>query len=401
MMGRRVNPFERKRTVFKDASTFDQGWTPNWEEHELPCRERELDSLTSLYYPVIESGGSYSINSLILGRGGVGKTVTAKYFARMFKDAAISKGMNCIIEYIDCNEHSTRNAILRELLKRFKLSNGRGYSDPELMKQLIAYIFKTRSYLFTILDEIHNLKQEDLLSFLNASITFGSKNVRMSFLCISRSSDWLNYSTERITSRIQKIYNFKWYTYEEALKILKFRHKLAFYADTFPEDVLKMIARICEDEKNVRVGLEIMREVALHLDENGLSQATPEMIRLAGKELISNYDTDLLNYLKNTHEYLILLAIARYFKYNEDTYMTTSQIYENYSAIAEEYNQPKLKFATMKRYLLHLENIKLIRKEYGVPEGKDRGRESRYYLTDFSAEVLEDQINKMLNELFK
>ncbi|MHA1340764.1 MAG: Cdc6/Cdc18 family protein [Promethearchaeota archaeon] len=396
----RPNPFEYTQTVFKDASTFDQGWIPDWRKYELPCREEELKLLTALYKPVIVQQGEYCVNAVILGRGGVGKTITAKYFGRMFRDAALKEDITMLAEYIDCNEHSTRNSILREVLSKLKISTGRGYSDPELMKQLVAHLKYHKHYLFLILDEVHKLSPDDLLSFLNASITFGSHNVRMSFLCSSRSEDWLRYSNERITSRIQKVFHFKPYSREEAFKILKFRNQLAFHPGTFSEELLWMIAEIVEKEKNMRIGIDLMRAIALHLDEQGLSEATAEMVRQAGENIISNYDTDLINYLKSEHEYLLLLSIARFLKNNDRTYITTDEIYNHYVMACEEYNITPYKFPTLKRYIRKLEGYGLINKSFALPEGKERGRESRYNLIHYSAEVLEDQLTKILSNLY-
>ncbi|MBN2156463.1 MAG: AAA family ATPase [Candidatus Lokiarchaeota archaeon] len=397
------NPFDGP-TVFKDAKTFDQGWIPDYtkENEKLPCRDEELKSLTALYRPVIMEWGKTGLNTIIIGKGGVGKTITAKYFGRMFRDAIMSKGIDTVAEYIDCNEHSTRNSILREVLKKFKISTGRGYSDPELMKQLISYIKMNNAYLFLILDECHKLPHDDLLSFLNASITFGSSNVSMSILCVTRSNDWLTFSSERLTSRIQKTYHFGPYKYPECLEILKFRNRLAFSPGTFSEDVLELIAEYSSKKNNnMRHGIEIMRQVALHLDEKGLTEATPEMVRTAAGNTISNYDTELLNLLKNEHEFLLLLAISRYFHNQPKSYITTAEINDEYQVLCEEYHRDPLKFATLKRYIVRLEKLDLLSKKFALPEGKERGRESRYGLLGFSAEVLEDQLTKMMDNIFK
>ena len=396
------NPFEGT-TVFKNAKSLSQGWTPDYTraEEELPCREEEIQSLTALYRPVILEEGRVGLNSVVVGRGGVGKTITAKYFGRMFRDALLTKINEVVAEYIDCNEHSTRNSILREVLKKFKISTGRGYSDPELMKQLMGYIKMNNAYLFLILDECHKLPHDDLLSFLNASITFGSGNVHMSILCVTRSDDWMRYSTERLTSRIQKSYNFRPYPYPDCYKILQYRNRLAFHPGTFSEEVLEFVAEFAAKDKNMRLGVELLRQVAHHLDEKGLTEATPEMVRTAAGNAISNYDSELLNFLKSEHEYLVLLSISRYFRNQPKTYITTAEINDEYQVLCEEYQMEPLKFATLKRYIVRLEKLNLLSKKFALPEGKERGRESRYGLLGFSAEVLEDQLTKMFDNHFK
>ncbi len=397
------NPFlDGSRSVFKNAKTMDQGWVPDYnkEDEVLPCRDEEIQSLTALYRPVIMESGGIGLNSLIIGDGGVGKTITAKYFGRMFRDAIFAKDVPAVAEYIDCNEHSTRNSILREVLKKFSISTGRGYSDPELMKQLMGYIKMNKAYLFLILDECHKLPHDDLLSFLNASITFGSDNVSMSILCISRGNDWLRFATERLTSRIQKTYHFQPYDYPHCYTILQYRNRLAFHPATFEEELLELIAEYAAKEKSMRHGIEIMRQVALHLDEQGQSESTPEMIRTAAGNAISNYDTELLNLLKNEHEFLVLLSIARYFRFQPKTYITTAEINDEYLVLCEEYVLEPLKFATLKRYIVKLEKHGLLSKKFALPEGKERGRESRYGIMGFSAEVLEDQLTKMMDNVF-
>ena len=58
-------------------------------------------------------------------------------------------------------------------------------------------------------------------------------------------------------------------------------------------------------------------------------------------------------------------------------------------------------FATLKRYIVRLENLDLLSKKFALPEGKERGRESRYGLLGFSAEVLEEQLTIMMDNIFK
>jgi Cdc6-like AAA superfamily ATPase len=397
----RPNPFSEGKSVFRNSKTFDQGWTPDWKQDKLPCRGAEVDSLVAVYRPVITEHGNMNINTLILGKGGIGKTILARYFGKLFRDAAIESGMEFLGEYIDCNEHCTRNAILREALSKLKISTGRGYSDPELMKQMVTHLKKNDGYLFLILDEAHKLPHDDLLSFLNASITFGSTNVRMSFLCVSRAEEWLRYSDERLTSRIQKTYTLKPYDFHDALEILHFRNKLAFNSGTFPDPTLELTAKVVEKEKNMRQGIEILRTVAIHLDEHRLSEATLEMIRTAAGEAISSYDTDILNYITNEHEYAILLGIARYFKNGQKMYITTPEIEDQYKIICEEYHLAYLKFASLKRYIKKIEGFGILSKSFALPEGKERGRESRFGLNDMSAEKLDELITRKLNTTYK
>ena len=78
------------------------------------------------------------------------------------------------------------------------------------------------------------------------------------------------------------------------------------------------------------------------------------------------------------------------------------EINDQYLTVCEEYeNIQPLKFATLKRYIKRIEDFGLITKSFALPEGKERGRESRFGLNEYMAGKLEEQLTKMLNNLYK
>ena len=79
-----------------------------------------------------------SISCLLLGKGGVGKTVTAKYFGKNFKNIALEKDVNLFIEYYNCINFRSKSKIIRELLAKYTHGSGRGFSDDEALKLILT-----------------------------------------------------------------------------------------------------------------------------------------------------------------------------------------------------------------------------------------------------------------------
>ena len=87
-----------QKSVFKRASTLDLSFVPD----KLYCRDETLKSLIYNFRRILEEETHPSINCLMLGKGGVGKTVTAKYFGRNFKNIALEKDLEVFLEYFNC-----------------------------------------------------------------------------------------------------------------------------------------------------------------------------------------------------------------------------------------------------------------------------------------------------------
>ena len=180
--------FLRTESVFKDQSSLNQAWIPKQGE-QLICRDNELTKLLAIHRPVIDTKGKFSVNTLIVGGGGVGKTLTIRYFGRKFRDAALKNDVKLIVEYYDCLQHRSKSSILRNISEHLNFSTGHGYSDNEIMVQILKDLIKRDKSLLIILDEVHNLPSDDILALLNTSIGFGEQNSRFCILCATRPTD--------------------------------------------------------------------------------------------------------------------------------------------------------------------------------------------------------------------
>ncbi|MHA1510996.1 MAG: AAA family ATPase, partial [Promethearchaeota archaeon] len=139
----------RTESVFKDQATLGQAWVPK-KNQKLLARDQEIKKLTAIHRPIIETEGAYSVNTLVLGTGGIGKTLTIRFFGRRFREAMLKRDIKLTIEYYDCLQHRTKSSILRNISERLHYSAGHGYSDNEIMEQILKELRKREESLLII-----------------------------------------------------------------------------------------------------------------------------------------------------------------------------------------------------------------------------------------------------------
>ena len=161
----------RTESVFKDQKSLNQAWVPK-KKQKLLARDSEIKKLTAIHRPIIDAQGAFSVNTLVLGTGGIGKTLTVRFFGRKFREAVLKRDIKLTIEYYDCLQHRTKSSILRNISERLHYSAGHGYSDNEIMEQISKELKNREESLLIILDEVHNLSSNYILALFNASIGF-------------------------------------------------------------------------------------------------------------------------------------------------------------------------------------------------------------------------------------
>ncbi|GAG07272.1 unnamed protein product, partial [marine sediment metagenome] len=251
-----------------------------------------------------------SINCLILGKGGVGKTCTARYFGRNFKTIALEKGVDVFIEYYNCINFRSKSKIIRELLAKYTHGSGRGFSDDEALKLILKQLIREKGYMLLIIDEVHLLRPDEILAFLDIAETYGHQNAKLSIILISRNKDWMTIETERILSRLNEKIKLKPYNYEESKQILEYRSELAFKEYVVDDDILNMISQIVTDHENMRHGIEILRKSGLYADRENIDRVNADIIRAASNEVYPTFRGEIVDQL-NDQELLALFGIAR------------------------------------------------------------------------------------------
>ena len=349
-----------EESIFRNENTLTQAYIPTTS---FVGRDEELTILIANYKPIYTTKGEFSLNTLVLGGSGVGKSMVLKFFAKQLREEMIRINLDFNIEYLDCTQFRTKNAILKHICEKHILQRGRGYSDNELMIKLLHDLKKNNSYLFIILDEVQSLDQEDIFSLLNSSISFGEANSRFSFVLIARKSDWFSIESEKILSRIQTIITFKPYSKDQILHILQNRIDLAFNTSPFDHAGLQYIISLVDQSKNLRFGIDLIRNCGIYADKNHLMYIDLDTITSISTSLKYSAEFQHIEALK-IHELLTLSAILDAVSELKTESIRVHDIYTKYVKICTDLEIKPHNGNSIRRYLRILNNIKLIQSLY-------------------------------------
>ncbi len=384
-----------KKSIFKQASSLDLSYVPP----KVLCRDDIINTLIFNFRRILDEKEQPSINCLLLGKGGIGKTCTAKYFGKNFKAVAIDKEVNVFLEYYNCINFRSKSKIIRELLAKYTHGSGRGYSDDEALKLILTKLNRENGYMLLIIDEIHLLKPDDVLAFLDIAETFGHHNAKLSLILISRINDWMKIENERILSRLNEKIKLKPYNFEDAMEILEYRCELAFKENVISEDILSMISEIVVQHNNMRHGIEILRKSGLYADKEGLESVSADIIREASNEVYSTFRGDLIDQL-NDQELLALYGVVRSLINKDEPYTLVEDAFEEYQAICETFNKEQHVKMSFRKYIRQLNQLKIVASKTVRIEESQRGRHLEITLLDIPAIKLEELLMSLFDKKF-
>ncbi|GAH46534.1 unnamed protein product, partial [marine sediment metagenome] len=340
---------------------------------KLYCRDETINTLIFNFRRILEEEKQPTINCLILGKGGVGKTCTARFFGKNFKSIALEKGVNMFIEYYNCINFRSKSKIVRELLAKHTHGSGRGFSDDEALKLILKQLIREKSYMLLVIDEVHLLKPDEILALLDIAETYGHQNAKLSIILISRNRDWMRIETERILSRLNETIKLKPYNYEESKQILEYRSELAFKEYVVDDDILNMVGQIVADHQDMRHGIEILRKSGLYADKESLDRINADIIRGASNDVYPTFRTEIVDRL-NDQELLALYGIARSLINKDEPFTLVDEAFEEYQIISETYSiEPHVKMS-FRKYIRTLNQLKIIASETVRIEEAERGR---------------------------
>ena len=152
----------KKPSLFKKESKLDNNYVPK----RLPHREKELSLLSQLFLVLVTNPNSISRKILIIGKTGIGKTVTIKLFGEMLVNAAQKRSGVIKYVHINCRKERTSYKVLIKIVRA--LNNTfpkRGYSPQDLLEIIVDIIKDQNLHLLIVLDELSYLigKEGDLI----------------------------------------------------------------------------------------------------------------------------------------------------------------------------------------------------------------------------------------------
>ena len=383
------------KSVFNQANSLDMSYVPE----KVYCRDEAINNLIYNFRRILEEETQPSVNTLLLGPGGVGKTCTARYFGRNFKTIALEKDVNVFVEYYNCINFRSKSKIIRELLAKYTHGSGRGFSDDEALKLILKQLIREKGYMLLIIDEVHLLRSDEILAFLDIAETYGHQNAKLSIILISRNKDWMTIETERILSRLNEKIRLKPYNYEESKQILEYRSELAFKEYVVDDDILNMISQIVTDHENMRHGIEILRKGGLYADRENLDSVNADIIRAASNEVYPTFRGEIVDQL-NDQELFALFGIARSLINKDEPFTLVDDAFEEYQVVSETYSiEPHVKMS-FRKYIRTLNQLKIIASKTVRIEEAERGRHLEITLLDIPALKLEEFLIEIFNKKF-
>jgi cell division control protein 6 len=384
-----------KETVFLKASSLDLSFIPD----KLLCRDNIIENLIFNFRRILEEYEQPSINCLILGENGSGKTVTARFFGKNFKNYALEKKKRIWVEYFDCIYFRSKSKIIRELLAKYTHGSGKGLADDEAFKLILKVLIRENSYMILIIDDVHLLSSDDIFSLLAISETFGHQNVKLSIILVSTMKRWMAVETEDILSKLNSKLILKPYTFADIKSILEYRISLAFKKNVIDKDYIDLISKVVLNNGSMSNGILLLTYCGNMADEDGLDHISLDIIKTASDEMYTTFRTYIVEQLKD-QELLTLYSIVCSLMNQNKPITTIDDAFDEYQRICEEYNiRPHIK-KTFRKYIQMLLKLKMISSQYKTNITTGKGRYLEISLVDITPEKLEIHLKDIFGRKF-
>jgi cell division control protein 6 len=386
--------------IFKHngQQTFDRTYIPE----KLPHRDDILRKLVSDLKIIFKENKGVNIG--LRGEGGFGKTSIARFTQQKLANVAAELGITFDTRYFTCFQFRTLGTMLRDYLPSNYFISGKGFSISELLAFLVQNLQRENKKLLFVIDEIQNLKPDDVMRILSVNEEFRSGADGKEFfstILIARSGDWedLIAAEPRIAQRLSSTIPLPKYAFEQMTDIFMFRRDLALKEGVLSDDNVELVAEMSELSGNVYYGIELMHHAGKMAEQQDASEILPEMIRSAAKYVSTEFREPILKDLKR-HELLVLLSIARLLERKSQkniNYATTEEAFEEYKVVCEELHGCDAEthvITAFRKYMQKLNQSHLIHER--VKNLKTRGRRAEIHMLDFPAELVVQKVMEVL-----
>ncbi|MHA2365519.1 MAG: Cdc6/Cdc18 family protein, partial [Candidatus Hodarchaeales archaeon] len=274
---------ELKKTTNQKIILKEEFFSLDYIPEVLLHRTKQLKDMVRYFKGIFnphEVWISFRQTVVLTGGVGTGKTATAKRFGLEIEQLAIEKMpmLNFQYRHINCRRNRTIFSVLVALMKSLIPEfPSRGFASAELIRMLQNLLDQTNTYLLLTLDEIDFLTNDsEFANFLYSLTRLNDEHLqhsyrRISILLITKDSNSLFHALDgSVQSGLAKnIIHFPSYTPEELKDILRNRAELSLAPDTFCEEALDTIAKICDNTGDARYALELLWRAAKNVESNG------------------------------------------------------------------------------------------------------------------------------------
>jgi archaeal cell division control protein 6 len=337
-------------TIFKDPGVL----SPDYIPLQLIGRNDKMIELGKLLKPI--EFHLIPNNGLVFGKTGSGKSVTTKFvmikFMERLEDHPEFIDHKVCWVYVQCKKRSTQTAVLYEIITQldpFSKIPKRGISLDAYYEELCRVITDRNISLIVILDEIDQLKGDDILYLFVRSGEM-QEIPQNHFICtigISNDGDFGTKLDPRILSSMDfKEVIFHPYKFDQIMNILQYRVKLAFNEGVISEEtIIKCAKDAAQAHGDARRAISLLRSAATLASIRGEPQIMVEYVIEAGKLL----DQERLIRIAigyPIHERIVLLSIVKLTK-NNNKGTDSQKITSFYNTLCKELGRDPLHRTTI------------------------------------------------------
>jgi cell division control protein 6 len=385
------------QSVFKDESKLDINYIPQ----KLPHRETQHRLLLEFFNFILRCPERMSQRVILTGDVGTGKTALAQHFGASITSEANKRGLKFRYVHINCREYrGSLQPILHRTVTVYRPNYpARGYGAEEILSTLMQVLDEENAFMILTLDEFDSLIEKEgadaVYKLTRLQEMRQDKPQRLSFIFIMRDLKAVEQLDESSRSTLQRsIISLERYGKPQLVDILNDRVTLAFNLGSMPEDVVDLIAEVAFSETgNARFGIELLWRAGKYADANDAGCVEPEYVRMAVSAIIPGLRRGELASL-GLHEKLFLLSIARYFKENEQAYVSLSEVEKAYAVACEEFDETPNGHTQVWNYAQYLSKLGVLKTE--VMPAELRGRTTRISLPTIPAGELKKELEASL-----
>lgn len=387
------------QSIFKDESKLDINYIPA----NLPHRETQQRLLFEFFSFLLRCPDRMSQRVILTGDVGTGKTALAQHFGANITSEANKRGLKFRYVHVNCREYrGALQPVVHRAIATFQPTfPARGYGAEEMLAMLMQVLDEEEAFMVLTLDEFDSLIEKEgsdaVYKLTRLQEMRQGKPQRLSFIFIMRDLKPTEQLDDSARSTLQRsIIHLERYGKTQLIDILSERVKLAFELGAVSEDVVDLVAELAHTETgNARFGIELLWRAGKYADANDAGALAPEYVRQAMSSIVPSLRRSEVESL-GLHERLFLLAVARYFKENEEAYVALSQLEKEYAVVCEEFDEQPNSHTQIWNYTQYLSKLGVIKAEVGSAE--TRGRVTRVSLPSIPAEELERQLSCSLEQ---
>lgn len=388
-----------RQSVFKDESKLDINYIPQ----NLPHRETQERLLMEFFNFILRCPERMAQRVILTGDVGTGKTALAQHFGADITSEANKRSIKFRYVHVNCREYrGSLSPILHRAVTVFRPNfPARGYGAEEILGTLIQVLDEENAHMILTLDEFDSLIEKEgsnaVYKLTRLQEMRQGKPQRLSFIFIMRDLKTIESLDESAKSTLQRsIIRLERYGKPQLVDILNDRVAMAFELDAVPEDVVDLISGLAFTETgNARFGIELLWRAGKYADASDADMVEAECVRSAVSAIIPSLRRSELASL-GLHEKLFLLAVARYFKENQDAYVSIGEAEKTYAVVCEEFEEAPNSHTQIWNYVKYLAKLGVLKAEVGTAE--TRGRTNRISLPAIPAEELEREMSESLKQ---